>query len=308
MLGTDCRLINPEARIETTNECNTHCITCPREKMTRPKCTMTFGRFCDLVDEVVDLGCTFISPFGYGEPLMDPGIEGKIRYASKRVPQVFLTTNAGLLTKTRATELIESGLTSIRFSVHAICAPHYMKVHHLDYGLVTENIDTFLKLNDDQGSPVTTSVSVIPMNDELLDAIRARWEPKVDYLEVWRPHNWCDGRGYRRPQRFKKSCGRPLGGPLQILADGRMTVCCFDYDGKMAVGDTNEETVIKILGGYKMERIRQQHRAGKLNGLPCFDCDQLNEYDETDSPLIYSNREQGIGKTSSTKTVLPEIR
>jgi len=40
------KLEHPEVRIETTNHCNAACVMCPREKMTRPKTTMSIDHFC----------------------------------------------------------------------------------------------------------------------------------------------------------------------------------------------------------------------------------------------------------------------
>jgi len=103
----------------------------------------------------------------------------------------------------------------------------------------------------------------------------------------------------------KKTCGRPLNGPIQINADGKMMVCCFDFDGKLTVGDTYKDSIADILKGDKFNEIREKHRTGNHTGTICEMCDQLNEDDD---PLIYSSRDpdREIGKTSSTKFKLKE--
>jgi radical SAM protein with 4Fe4S-binding SPASM domain len=103
----------------------------------------------------------------------------------------------------------------------------------------------------------------------------------------------------------KKTCGRPFNGHIQINADGKMMVCCFDFDGKLTVGDTYKDSIADILKGDKFNEIREKHKTGDHTGTVCEKCDQLNE---NDHPLIYSSRDpdREIGKTSSTKFKLKE--
>jgi hypothetical protein len=145
------------------------------------------------------------------------------------------------------------------------------------------------------------------MHDESVDEIKNFWEPMVDWLEIWKPHNWTDGRKYRNVVKKKTTCGRPINGPVQIQSDGKMIVCCFDYNGVLEVGDTNLYSIAYILKGEKFNAIRKAHKKGELEGLICESCDQLNEYKE--SPLLYSSRDSSrdVGCTSSIKFKLKEI-
>lgn len=303
------KLVNPEVRIENTNRCNARCIICPREKMTRPQVTMSQEHFENLVDQSVELGAKTISIFGYGEPLLDKGIASKVRVCTDKGLETFLTTNAALLTDGTTKELIKAGLRHIRFSAHGF-NDSYEYVHWgLKWRRVSSNIANFISINDKEyGHSVTVSLSVIPMFAEPLSRIRSYWEKQVDYLEVWRPHNWVDGRSYRglTVMRLKKTCGRPASGPIQIQADGKMIVCCFDYNGKLEIGDTNFKNIKEILEDKELKYIRKSHETGQIENLICNTCDQLNI--EAESPLIYSNRDKtrAVGKTSSTKFNLGE--
>ena len=256
--------------------------------------------FMNVVDQAENMGATDISLFGYGEPLMDRQLWLKLTYCVEF--RTNITTNASLLSKRMSQGLLSSGLKQIRFSAHGIGA-NYERVHtRLRWNELVSNIDGFVKLNNDKyGHQCTTEVSVIPMHGESVQQIRDFWESIVDYLEIWRPHNWTDGKDFRPTARKKQTCGRPFKGPVQINADGKMMVCCFDYDAKLTVGDTHENSIEEILKGDRFNEIREAHRTGNLDGLICQVCDQLNE--ESESPLLYSNRDESctIGKTSSTK-------
>jgi MoaA/NifB/PqqE/SkfB family radical SAM enzyme len=264
---------------------------------------MPYGHFKYLVDQSADMGAKTVSLFGYGEPLLDPDLDAKIFYCSTKGLETFITSNGSLLDPGRAKQLMRSGLSHIRFSVHGLFSKDYEKVHRgLSYLLVLRNIFNFIILNRKRNdNKCKISMSVIPMNGENIQNIRDLWEPHVDWLEIWKPHNWADGKYYRPLARKKESCGRPFNGPIQINADGKMMVCCFDYDAKLTVGDTYQNSIEEILKGEAFSHIRSKHETGCLDGLICEQCDQLNE--EEENPLLYSNRdpERKINITSSTK-------
>jgi len=296
------KLINPEVRIETTNLCNAKCIMCPRNELTRPKATLPYEHCTNLIDQANELGAELISLFGYGEPLIDTSLDSKIGYCTQLGLKTFITTNASLLVEWRARQLIENGLSMIRFSVHGLTRETYENVHvGLNFYKVMENIDNFLIQNIKAGKPVETHITVLAMNGESIDDIRNFWEHKIDFLEIWKPHGWAGQKKYREIKQQKTTCGRPFSGPIQINADGKMMVCCFDTDAKMTVGDTYQDTIQDIVRGEPYREIRKKHIEGTLNGLPCESCDQLNE--ETESPLLYSTRDKDrkIGRTSSIK-------
>lgn len=275
--------------------------------MTRPLVTMPTGHFKYLVSQGHNLGVNTISLFGHGESLLDNDLAEKIRYCSEAQFDTFITTNAALLSPDCAYEILEAGLSHIRFSAHGF-GEDYNTVHRrLDWGKFIENVGNFIRVKDELDADCAISVSVIPMNGEELDIIRNFWEPNCDFLEVWKPHNWADGREFRtETAKRKKTCGRPESGPVQIQADGLMIVCCWDYDGKMVVGDTNKNTIEEILLSDEFNEIRRKHKTGDHSGLLCEHCDQLNV--ETESPLLYSNRDYGreSGRLSSTKIKLKE--
>ena len=299
------KLLNPEIRIETVNSCNSECTICPRDKMTRPKTRMGMEHFKELVYQAANLGAKQVSPFGFGEPLLDMDIVDKVQFITDMQMDSFITTNASLLGITKAFNLIGAGLTHIRFSVHGT-GDKYEEVHRgLKWGTTRGNIMTFMKANDKKDHPVKVDISFIPMGlytDADIQTVICGWEHAgVDGIEVWRPHSWVNAKSFRKKASKRlKTCGRPARGPIQINADGKMMVCCFDFNATMTVGDTYKDSIRDILKGKRFNEIRAQHESGDLRGLICETCDQLNE---GDTPLIYSTVDEGreSGRTSSTK-------
>jgi hypothetical protein len=180
----------------------------------------------------------------------------------------------------------------------------YEKVHkRLSWEETSKNIFDFIKINrEEHDNYCQTSVTVIPMHGETIDELREFWEPHVGFLEVWRPHNWTTGKKFRGIKEERKiTCGRPHNGPIQVLANGDVIVCCFDYEGRMVVGNTYTTPLEAIIKGEAFNRIRKAHEGPIKEGLLCASCDQLQ--DEEESPLLYSSRDRTceVGKTSSTK-------
>ncbi len=300
-------IYNPEIRIETTNLCNASCTICAHSSMTRKKTTMQFAHFLNIINQAKQMGYKTASIFGFGEPLLDPALTQKVYTAGTLCGMdTFITTNASLLDIDMASQLLEVGLSHIRFSVHGTY-DNYEKVHQrLKWPETWRNIANFLQMNKSKyNSACKTSATVIPMHGETINEIRRFWGKRVDFLEIWEPHNWGGKKSYRELRQGKKTCGRPFSGPLQIQADGNVIPCCFLTDGELILGNAFKDSLEDILKSEAYENLRDQHVFGDLSGLPCATCDQLND---GDSPLLYSNRDPSmeIGVTSSTKFKLME--
>ena len=105
-----------QIRIENTTNCNAVCTICPREKLTRPKGTMSFENFCSLIDQIPSDELKDLHLQGFGEPLLDKDFIKKIHYARKKLPstRLFFVTNASLLKGELAKDIILSGVDKIR--------------------------------------------------------------------------------------------------------------------------------------------------------------------------------------------------
>jgi len=199
--------------------------------------------------------------------------------------------------------LYENGLSHIRFSIHGLNKADFESVQPgLKWMSTLINIYRAVELRNEGKYETNISVTVIPMHDEPVDLIRKFWEGIVDYLEIWKPHNWSCVKEYRpKTTERRKTCGRPENGPVQIQWDGTVIPCCFLTDSEIILGNTHDKTIEQILKDRPYDELRKKHQVGKLEGLPCQDCDQLNI--EDGSPLLYSNRdkERRINVTSSAK-------
>ncbi len=289
---------NNDMRFEVTTKCNYNCSICPRDKLTRTKETMNLKMFCELFDKItgeVDQYGTLTFP-GMGEPLLDETLDEKISYVKEKCKdmQILLLSNGSLLTPERFKKLESLGVTSIRVSFYGNDASTYSRIHGIKnenmFSEVRDNLVEICRRKESTQLFLTYNV-VEGQNDRVLKDWIGFWEGKVDLIEVWRPHNWVDGRSYRSVQKkMLKSCGRPFNGPLQVQVDGTVNMCCFDFDGKLTIGDLKTESLEEIFSSPLYNKIAEYHETGdfKDSGLICENCDQRNTV-KTDV-MVYNSK------------------
>jgi len=273
-------------RFEVTTKCNYNCVICPHKSLTRKTETMSLALFKKLFDRIVaetDQYQTLTFP-GMGEPLLDPTLDQKIAYAKKCKPHldVLLLTNGSLLTLKRFQQLENLGLTSVRVSFYGNTPESYRRVHGVKNGDIFLRIrDHLLQISEHKKTAqlLLTFNVVEGKNDSVVEEWIEFWKDRVDLLEVWRPHNWVDAKKYRKVQAKKlKTCGRPFHGPLQVQVDGTVNMCCFDYDGKLTLGDLKTQSLKEIFSSPIYREIVDCHNSGEFKGthLICENCDQRN--------------------------------
>lgn len=288
-------LLHPEVRYEVTDHCNATCIMCPRDKHEhgREHGIMDQAKYEKSIDEVVALGAKKVVLTGFGEPLLDKRLEKKIQYANGKGLSTYFITNASALTPVRSRKLLEAGLSEMRVSFYGMRPETYNAVMQgLDFHRTIKGVLEFLRLRDEMGVKTRVQMSYLEMKENASDteAFREYWEPKVNAIEIWKPHNFGDGRDYRSrlDDSHKTSCGRPENGPLQIQWNGEVIPCCYDYNNQVILGNAFETPVLDVLNGPKYRLLRYSHRMKKFGLFPyCDQCDQLLPHADA---LVYTNR------------------
>ena len=290
------RLLHPEVRYEVTDHCNATCVMCPRDKHEygREHGIMDQAQYETSIDEVVALGARKVVLTGFGEPMLDKRLEDKIAYAHQKELSTYFITNGSALTPKRARKLMESGLSEMRVSFYGMRPETYNAVMQgLEFDHTMKGILEFLRIRDEIGAHTRVQMSYLELEQNKGDeqAFREFWEPKVDAIEIWKPHNFGDGRNYRFRDDsvdHKNSCGRPENGPLQIQWNGEVIPCCYDYNNQIILGNAFETPVLEILNGEKYRLLRYAHRMKKFGMFPyCDQCDQLLPHADA---LVYTNR------------------
>ena len=289
-------LLHPEVRYEVTDHCNATCIMCPRDvhKYGREHGIMDQTNYERSIDEVVSIGAKKIVLTGFGEPMLDKHLEDKISYANSKNLSTYFITNGSVLTGKRARALLEAGLSEMRVSFYGMRPETYNAVMQgLDFDKTKKGLLSFIDMRNKLRAKTKIQISylVLPENESDTEEFRKYWEPLVEAIEIWKPHNFGDGRSYRLRTEdvdSKNTCGRPENGPLQIQWNGEVIPCCYDYNNKIVLGNAFETPVLEILNSPKYRLLRYAHRMKKFRMFPyCDQCDQLLPHADA---LVYTNR------------------
>jgi len=214
----------------------------------------------------------------FGEALIlkrrKPSIFDMIAYAkNKGLKDVVLNSNANLLDKESASELIKSSLDAIYFGIDAFTSETYSKIRvGGDYKKVVSNIINLLNLKKSMNSEnPDIFVQFVEMD--------INKDEKRDFIEFW------NNQGVKVKIRPKVSWAGLIDAPNQVLGDehrwpchwimqtlsitdtGKVVTCAVDLDAKFVAGDVNKQSIKEIWNG-KLKELRQLHISKRFEELP----------------------------------------
>jgi sulfatase maturation enzyme AslB (radical SAM superfamily) len=268
-------------QIESTNLCNAKCVFCPRDEMQRRQGVMDFDLFRKIVDECASLGITHVRVHNYGEAFLDRQLVEKVRYAKQRgIAEVGMISNGSLLDEAAARGMIDAGLDAINISVDAAGKDVFERTRlHLDYDVVTGNIRRLHELRKQSGRRRPRLILSFVRQDNSSDeqAFIDEWSQIADKIHITDLHNWAGTLHGRSNVRYP--CYR-MWLTFTVLWDGRVSLCCADYDGRHVLGDLRTSSIAEIWNSPAYLAVRRQHLD---SGGPeiCRTCDLPKK----DSPL-----------------------
>jgi len=273
-------------QIESTNLCNAKCVFCPRDEMHRQQGVMAMDLFTKIVDECAESGITHVRVHNYGEPFLDKQLLAKVRYAkAKGIREVGMISNGSLITEDLARGMIEAGLDAINISVDASGRETFERTRvHLKYDEVIGNVRTLARLRRELGRThpklILSFVRQTPEVQEEERAFVREWSGIADKIHVTDLHNWAGTLNTRSDVTYP--CYR-LWLTFTVLWDGRVSLCCADFDGRNVLGDLRTSTIAQIWNSPAYRAVRRQHLE---TGGPeiCRSCDLPKK----DSPLWVS--------------------
>jgi radical SAM protein with 4Fe4S-binding SPASM domain len=268
-------------QIESTNLCNAKCVFCPRDEMHRRQGVMDLALFKKIVDECAELGITHVRVHNYGEPFLDKQLVEKVRYAKdKGIAEVGMISNGSLITEEIARGMIEAGLDAINISVDASGKEVFESTRlNLDYDTVIGNIRTLARLRNESGRTHPKLILSFVRQNNSADEQRfiEEWRQIADKIHITDLHNWAGTLNTKSDVRYP--CYR-LWQTFTVLWDGRVSLCCADFDGRNVLGDLRTSTIKDIWNAPAYRSVRRQHLE---SGGPeiCRSCDLPKK----DSPL-----------------------
>lgn len=177
-------------QLEITSACNLRCLMCLvryRPPVNKLVGAMPPELFHGLVDDMP--GLRRLTLQGLGEPLLSPYLMDMVATAVKRSITVGFNTNATLLTRRRAEELVASGVDWLHVSLDGASASAYERVRDgADFDRVVANLAGLMAAKRAAGSTTPwIRVVFVAMRDtvaELPDLVRLLGRIGVDELHV----------------------------------------------------------------------------------------------------------------------------
>lgn len=283
--GRDHSPVLPEiVQIESTNICNAKCVFCPRDEMDRKQGIMDMALYRKIADEVAALGISNIRMHNYGESFVDRQLVEKVAYAKQiGIREVGLISNGSLIDEKAARGMIEAGLDAINISLDAAGKEVFETTRvGLKYDKVITNVERLLRLRDELGRrrPKLILSFVRQDNSAEEQAFIGHWSKRADKIHITDLHNWAGTLHTESDVTFP--CYRAWL-TFTVLWDGRVSLCCADFDGRHILGDLRTSTIKDI---WNNEAYVATRRAHLDHGGPsiCQSCDLPKK----DSPLWIS--------------------
>jgi radical SAM protein with 4Fe4S-binding SPASM domain len=245
---------------------------------------MEMDLFRKIVDECAALGITHVRVHNYGEPFLDKQLVEKVRYAkAKGIQEVGMISNGSLIDEDVARGMIDAGLDAINISVDASGKETFERTRvNLKYDDVIGNIKTLVRLRGEAGKVRPKLILSFVRQDNSADEQRFidEWKQIADKIHVTDLHNWAGTLNAKSDVQYP--CYR-LWQTFTVLWDGRVSLCCADFDGRHVLGDLRTSTIAQVWNSAPYRAVRRQHLE---HGGPeiCRSCDLPKK----DSPLWVS--------------------
>ena len=266
-----------QVALEVTNRCNLACVICPHGKMTRPKGLMPFEKFRTYVDKTAR-HAEFIYLYGIGESLLHPDLDKMIDYAQSAGIYTYLSTNAMPMDEKWSARLLTSRLKSLTFALDGFTKAQYEAIRVKGrFATVIENIRAFLRLKKQMRRRMHVVIQTVATDETPGDAGQLTGlfsDAELSQVSQIRVKPFYDS----FPERRDEACGLVrkcffLWNFLFAYQDGRVGLCCVDYDGQTILGDLNEQDCREIWNSKRLREIRRAYHKRRSDALPlCRTC------------------------------------
>jgi radical SAM protein with 4Fe4S-binding SPASM domain len=251
-------------QFESSTRCNAKCTFCPRYEMTRPMGQMSDEIFHKIIKEGKELGIKHYLPFLNGEPFIFSRMYEWLDYMEKEGVVVSLYTNAELMNVSKL--LKHKNIKFVNCSVNAATKETYNKIMRgPNFERVVKNTQDLI---DKAYFKVEVSMVLSEDTENEVEQFKKQWGNRANVVGY---ANWGGARPTKKKE-IRKYCSRLLNG-ITILWDGRVNLCCMDYDGKLIFGDLNKQSLKEIIDN--MKAIKDRHKAKDFSMVPCRDCNYM---------------------------------
>lgn len=261
--------------VETTNYCNATCSFCPNKALSHDKMHMSDELFDKIIEDCREFSLEEIEPFMLGEPFSDPKIISRMEKIRSRLPKTRLRlySNGFAMTPKKIDQLVGLGIDHLFISLNTLDPIKYKDVMGLN---LSKTLDNMRYLTD----PVRKNKIARKMTFRMTRQNNTTLEDQYHFL------TYCKGLGVAPfivgLFNYKGDIASDLPIPdfpcehitrLDILSNGKVTLCCQDQDAEYSWGNVNTHSVLGVYRGKVASQYRRLHRKGlRMEVEPCNSC------------------------------------
>lgn len=271
--------------VEINNTCNIDCVMCKTSLSTRKKGKMSSEILGVALDRFGEMGISGVELHTIGDPLANPNLPLVLEELRKRRLATAITTN-GLLLHRHWEALLKyrDVCKGVTISIDGATKDTYERIRFGGkWEALLENLDiarknlkgkipllTTMIVSKDNIKEIGQYISIFrdlvqePSRDMGFSALNSL-SPETTYFESM---NLFAGYTHKNI-----NCHYVSGESLYALVDGRVSVCCRDYDGSLIVGDLRKQSVPEIWASSDLAKLQAAHESQDLLDFPlCNSC------------------------------------
>lgn len=265
--------------IETYAKCNADCVFCPYSSMERKGTRMSDELFDKIVSDLTAIPPHvpfFVAPFKVNEPFLDKRIFSMCHTINAKLPnaKIEIFSNGSTLTEANLEKLSEvSRLEFLWISLNQYRREPYEATMRLRYDLTMARLADLHKALETGRLNVPVKVSrVCDGSDEdiAFKNFLNQHFPRFQVMLVGRMDWAGQVEVERQLQARPDGCTRWY--EINIMATGKVALCCMDGKGEHVVGDVAELSVLEIYNSPGYRALRETVRVRKDAGVPCVSC------------------------------------
>lgn len=293
------------AVIEVFGGCNYKCQMCPQATGRGKEWVrkMPLDMFESILDQLP--GSPIIDLEGSGEATLAPDLPKYIEACTKRGFKTYLYTNGSKLYGQFMRDVIDAGLSFVRFSVIGYNPVKYYQWMSAErFNFVKDNAILAKEYIEQSGSDcIVSSYHLILDNDNVEYEVEKYRQNFIDPVGceayIWKMHNWSGNYDplYTRDPSTRKTCGRPFAPEITVRSggiDGRrgaVTPCCQTMgppnEAKSVLGHMDTDSLEDVYYSEAYEALRKAHTEERFDDIEyCANCDFLYDSPEV---LVWSN-------------------
>lgn len=271
-----------EIMIEATNACNNKCFFCGSTISNRKRGQMNEKLMLRLINEAYVNGARKISFHGMGEPLLCSKLVKYVAEAKKvGYTYIYLDTNGILATPEVIVPIVEAGLDSIKFSIHAATSDTYKKITNNDaFEIVVDNFKKLGEYIKEQNKKCKLIGFFVEntLNSKEKDAFVELFEPYATEIWVKPIHNGSGVMNKNKKYAINDNIAAMKELPcielkrMIINWEGEAIACSTDWTGSLKYGNATEYSLKDLWNSERINEIRLEHQNAKTLQAICREC------------------------------------